>query len=195
MTYIETLSPIAHAHVDDFILLRTPVLTGSRLQDVKAVENSLLKFGMLSPLRVKRQDNKLIILDGRKRLMALRRLAFDGRLPRSLCHVPYIEEGSAPAVETSSLVRSETLYRTLKLRHQQGMEVATLSQVFDLSRQTVRDILSLSRLAPPIRRAFFDREIDFEEVKTYAAIPSKLKQLVTFQTMDVCDDVPHAEAA
>ena len=89
MSTIKQQSPTFHAPVDRFRPLRNKALTGELLEDVNAMEDSLLRFGLLSPLTVIRSQGRLIVLDGRKRLAALRRLAFEDRLPDSLGRIAY----------------------------------------------------------------------------------------------------------
>lgn len=96
-------------------LFRAPlpkVLQGEYLRAVNEIERSLCRQGLLAPLIVSqnpaaqagspRTERKLIIIDGQKRLMALRRLCFDGRLPAGLMTVPYVFAHVSPAKRRSA---------------------------------------------------------------------------------------------
>jgi len=108
------MSHMKTAPVDMFTTLRPRLLIGELLQDIKSIQASIAKFGLLSPIVVTRSDDRLIIIDGRKRLAAIRRLAFMGRLPRSLVNIPYIEVQDAKHMNSSLLgtwsVRKRTGY-------------------------------------------------------------------------------------
>ena len=183
MTQIETQSPTFHAPVDQFILFRNKALTGPALKDIQAIETSLLKFGLLSPLTAIRNRGQLVVIDGRKRLVALRRLAFDGRLPASLTEIPYVISGTESAKRerrAPTQLQSETCYRTISRHFEMGKDVSEISETLAVSHQMVRRFLSLHRLAPAIRRAFFQRLIDFDVAQAYATHPSQSQQLILF---------------
>jgi len=81
---------ITTAKLAEFKSPTARILFGEHLQDIKQIQTSIATHGLLSPLIVMRQGKKLIVIDGRKRLAALRRMKFTGNLPRSLVNVPYI---------------------------------------------------------------------------------------------------------
>jgi hypothetical protein len=97
-------APVDAAHSRaEIYRFRTPlpkVLEGEYLRAVSAIEHSLCRQGLMTPLVVsltpaaqagaQRAEQKLIVIDGQKRLMALRKLRFKGRLPASLMRVPYV---------------------------------------------------------------------------------------------------------
>lgn len=174
------------APVEKFSLLRSRVLTGALLDDVKTLETSILRFGLLSPLVAAHQKGRLVIVDGKKRFAALRRLAFQGRLPAALKNIPYIlvsPDTAEQTAEASALVRSETLLRSVSQRAQAGDHSRTIAKSLGLSSQCVRNLICLSRVAPAIRRAFTEREVPFDVAKAYSAIPSRTQQLVLFHRL------------
>ena len=89
------MSQLKTASVNMFTTLRPKLYIGQTLHDIKAVQASILRFGLLSPIIVSKSEGQLVIIDGRKRLAAIRRLDFMGRLPRSLVNIPYIEVENA----------------------------------------------------------------------------------------------------
>lgn len=172
------------APVEKFSLLRRRIFTGPDLADVKTLEASILRFGLLSPLVAAQQNGRLVIIDGRKRFAALRRLAFEGRLPATLKKIPYILASLQSAAESASvLVSSETLYKSVSLRFQEGQDTDMIAKALGISHQCVRDLISLKRVAPAIRKAFYQRQISFEVAKAYAAIPSRARQLILYQRL------------
>ncbi len=95
----------ARAELHRFRAPLPKILKGDYQRAVKDMQTSLCRQGLITPLIVSRTPaaqagslrpkRKLIVMDGHKRLIALRRLAFEGRLPASLMTVPYIFANSA----------------------------------------------------------------------------------------------------
>ncbi len=185
------MSHIKTAPVDMFITLRPRLFVGQLLQDVKSVQASISKFGLLSPIVISRSEGRLVVVDGRKRLAAIRRLEFMGRLPRSLVNIPYIEvqnlrqtEADAPA-----LMSNRDLYMTVTNMFREHQDVTQIANDLYLCRNIVRQILTLARLSTRLRKAFFDRVIDFRQAKAYAALPDQSVQESSFMALG-----PFAEA-
>ena len=173
----QTLIP-AHAPVDNFALLRSQVLSGGRLEQIKVLQESIARFGLLSPIVAIRREGRLFVVDGRKRLAALRRLAFQGRLPRSLARVPYLiaESSGVPTRRTARLTSNPELFKAVQSRFASGLAIDAIAQDFHISRQCVRDVLSLARLDEGLRALYFARRIDFAQARAFAAIPVRAEQ-------------------
>ncbi|MGB6231690.1 MAG: ParB/RepB/Spo0J family partition protein [Litorimonas sp.] len=171
--------------MDRFDVPRGYVLSGQTLREVASLEDSIAERGLLSPIVVIECSDRLVVVDGRKRLAAIRRLAFKGRLPASLSRIPYILTSQMKADERRApvLVSNRELYRAVIEEFRSGDRVGTLSHRHNLSRQCVRDIISLSRLSPVLRAAFFERLIDFSQARAYAAIPDPDIQLLRLKAL------------
>ncbi|MGB6319140.1 MAG: ParB/RepB/Spo0J family partition protein [Litorimonas sp.] len=167
-----------HAPVDEFVLLRGRVLAGQRLMDVQALQGSIARFGLLSPIVAVRRAGRLVVVDGRKRLAAIRRLAFEGRLPRSLVRIPYLlttDQGRQGRL-VPRLVANRSLFETVLARHERGESVPAIASALCVTRRCIRDVLSLGRLAPSVREAFFRGVIDFDQAQAFAALPDPDEQ-------------------
>lgn len=173
------------APVDMFTTLRPKLLLGQTLKDIKSVQASIARFGLLSPIVVTRQGKQLIVIDGRKRLAAIRRLGFMGRLPRSLVNIPYVEltDIRQSPDTTPSLMSNRELYKTVVEMFRETQDIETISRELYLSRKCVAQVLTLARLSPRLRRAFFDQTIDFERARAYAAIPGQMAQENAFAAL------------
>ena len=179
------LSPQANlqtAPVDKFTFARPRILVGSLLQDIKSLEKSIVKFGLLSPIIVRAHKGKLVVVDGRKRLAAIRRLRFAGVLPRSLVNIPYTELQNSLAAEspTPALMSNRELYRTVTEAFKGGTDIALIAEDLYLSRRCVAQILTLSRLSTRLRALFFEKIINFDQARTYAAQPRHMVQNAVF---------------
>jgi len=172
------MSKIKTAPVDMFTTLRSRLLLGRMLTDVKSVQASIARHGLLSPIVVSQANGRLIVVDGRKRLAAIRRLEFMGRLPRSLVNIPYIElkDVRQTPAQTPALMSNRDLYKTVTDMFMAKQDVDYIATELFLSRNCIRQVLTLSRLSPRLRRSFFDRIIDFNRARAYAAIPKHKAQ-------------------
>lgn len=181
-----TYTPIPnHAPVEEFSLIQRQLLCGKRLRDICTLQDSIARYGLLSPLLAIKRAGKLVVVDGRKRLAAIKRLRFEGRLPRSLARIPYLLITDARVVERNvpMIVSNADLYDAVLARFRAGSTVSDLTEHFHVSHQCVRDILTLSRLNEIIRAAFFSKMINFAQARAFAAIPDPTDQLTCFNRL------------
>ena len=179
------MSQLKTAPVNMFTTLGPRLYVGPLLQDIKAVQASILRFGLLSPIIVSRSEGRLVILDGRKRLAAIRRLEFMGRLPRSLVNIPYIEVKDAREAVSDAppLMSNRDLFTTVTRLFKQNQDIGQIASELYLSRKCIKQVLTLTRLSARLRRAFFDRIIDFNRATAYAALPKHTVQDRTFMAL------------
>ncbi len=172
------MSQVKTAPVDMFTTLRPRLLIGGLLKDIKAVEASISRFGLLSPIIVTRANGRLVVVDGRKRLAAIKRLEFMGRLPRSLVKIPYLElkDVRRTPSQAPALMSNRDLYVTVTNMFRKTQDVAEIASDLFLTRKCVTQVLTLARLSQRLRQAFFDKVITFESAKTYAAFPGHARQ-------------------
>ncbi len=78
------------AKISEFRAPTPKILFGERLQDIIDLEASIAAHGLVKPLKVTRAGDKLVVIDGRKRLAALRRMHFKNTLPRRLEAIPFV---------------------------------------------------------------------------------------------------------
>lgn len=168
--------------VNKFVFIRPRLLIGPLLQDVKALQNSITRFGLLSPIIIRKHQGRLIVVDGRKRLLAIRRLSFTGQLPRSLVNISYIELKNVKAGESPipALMSNRELYATVSKAFLAGQSLEHIAEDLYLSRRCIAQILTLSRLAPRLRALFFERVINFDQARHYAAQPNRAIQTAIF---------------
>lgn len=185
MLYTDALNCPHYAPVDKFDMLRGQVLAGRRLNEIDTLQRSISRFGLLSPIIAIQRAGRLIVVDGRKRLSAIRRLAFQGLLPRSLAHVPYrlVKDMRAAGRQSPPLVASQALYAAVTQCHADGVSLDDIAAQFQVSRQCVRDVLTLSRLHPRLRKAFYARLIDFAQAQAYATLPDIKEQRRRFRAL------------
>ena len=165
------------APLSDFSTIRGQVLCGRRLQQVRALQDSILRFGLLAPLTAVRSAGRLVVVDGRLRLAALRRLSFQGRLPEALRRVPFRVASTTEArTPASRAMQNAALYAAVLGRFQQGDGLDAIAERFQIPRECVRDVLSLARLDEAVRRSLFECLISVAQARAFAQIGSRAQQ-------------------
>lgn len=176
---------IKRAPLSSFRNLRSTVLFGKALEDVKQIERSIAQFGMLMPITVTKAKNSFIVIDGKKRLSALKRMEFAGTLPRSLVETPYlfVEEAQQFGRGSVSVLSSQELYRAVETLKSGGDEIEAIAKKLYLCRRTVQEILHLTHLCDVVKHAFFRRAISFEQAYAFSTMPCHITQKRTFLTL------------
>jgi ParB-like chromosome segregation protein Spo0J len=168
--------------LSDFRSSTPQILCGDVLKEVQAIQASIYKFGLLNPLVVAKNGPLLMVIDGRKRLAALRRLEFMGKLPRDLIKVPFIVVSQARILskEVSEdplplLTNAEKYDRFVKLRAE-GKDVTEIGEVLYASSDFTRKMLCVSRLSPTLQKSFFNGAISLAQAAAFSALPNPLDQ-------------------
>jgi len=101
-----------------------------------------------------------------------------GRLPRSLVNIPYIEVKDAREAvsDAPQLMSNRDLFTTVTRLFKQSQDIGQIASELYLSRKCIKQVLTLTRLSARLRRAFFDRIIDFNRATAYAALPKHTVQ-------------------
>ena len=152
----------------------TRILFGDRLKEVVQIQESITAHGLLNPLIVMQRGNKLIIVDGKKRLAALRRLRFTGELPRSLVNVPYViirQKDDYQHGTMSLLSNRERFEEVVKLRHK-GLGLMEIAAELYISKNCVKDLLRIALLSTRLRQAYFGGTITIDQARAFATLPS-----------------------
>jgi len=166
---------ITRAKLAEFRAPTSRILFGDRLKQVVQIQNSIAAHGLLSPLIVMRRGNKLVVVDGKKRLAALRRMRFAGELPRSLIGVPYIlvdKETHYEGAAMSLLSNQERYEEVVKLR-QKGASLMEIAAELYISKNCVKDLLRIALLSPRLRKAYFGAAITMEQARAFATLPTQ----------------------
>ena len=166
------------AKLADFRATTTRILFGQRLSDVKQIEASIARHGLLNPLIVMQRGKRFIIVDGKKRLAALRRMRFAGTLPRSLINVPYIlveAENATPgniSENPMGLLSNRERFTEVANLRKQGLSVTQIASTLYVSNQCVKDLISIGMLSPRLRQAYFGGTISTAQARAFASLPN-----------------------
>lgn len=171
-------SSIKKAPISAFQFVRTEILQGNSLEEVKRIERSIIQYGLIRPIVTSRLRNVLLVIDGKKRLQALKRLEFKGELPDQLSEIPHISvlESQKTDYPADSILSRQHLYTSVMALKMRGISVDTIAQYLCLCRDTIADVVLLSRLSEPVRKAYFEKAFSFSIARTYASIPVSTEQ-------------------
>jgi ParB-like chromosome segregation protein Spo0J len=169
---------IKTAPINAFKSLQAPILCGQTLNDVKTLERSILEFGLISPIIVSATNNRLVIIEGKKRFAAIKRLAFSGNLPRSLVNIPYIltEEAKEMDFHTASVLSGRDLYQAVMTLKNKAVDIEEIAARLYLDRRSIVEMISLSRLSEKMRQSFFAGTISFDQALAFTALPDTKEQ-------------------
>ena len=165
---------VTTAKLANFRAPTTRILFGQRLNDVKQIEASIARHGLLNPLIVMQRGKRFIIVDGKKRLAALRRMRFAGTLPRSLVKLSYILVDEHPFSESNAmglLTNRERFDEVSRLRDE-GLSVTQIASTLYVSNQCVKDLISIGMLSPRLRQAYFGGTISTAQARAFASLPN-----------------------
>lgn len=90
VTPLRNRRPLHTAPLGLFRQAAPKLLSGEYKAQIGNLERSIAVNGLIRPLRVIPQNGRLVVVDGAKRLAALRKLAFAGALPKRLQVIPYV---------------------------------------------------------------------------------------------------------
>ena len=148
--------------------------------ETKALAKTIRENGLLQPLLVMKSDLNYIVLDGKKRLEAIRYLQKLNKLPRTLMSLPCIVADRHPASNENSelpLVPSEYDLCTMIVNaYHSGLECKAISNRFQCSETIVKQALRLDRLHEKIRSIFSKGLLTLEQVSAFATLPNKASQ-------------------
>lgn len=146
---------------------------------VLPLASSIAQDGLLNPIKLKKIGQRLKVIDGKKRLLALKLLFKSGKLPRSLVNVPVIitadDAVSKPqperALRRPKLLSDVDLTQAILSAHKSGQCEIEIAQRFECCAQTVTLALSLEPLHPQIVDYFKSGHLSLDQAAAFATLP------------------------
>lgn len=159
--------------------MSSQILQGEDLSEIKLISRSIVKFGIICPIVTTRLKDTLIVVDGKKRLKALKRLEFQGKLPEKLKTIPYVSimEAKDTSCQTPSILTGAPIYNVVMSLRTRGASIEAIAEHLCLCRHSIADIVVLSRLSEHVRQSYFNHHISFKQACTYAVLPNKTQQM------------------
>ena len=164
------------ADIAEFDYPEPSVLTGETLAELQRLTASIAELGLLSPVIVSRDSytGRLRVIDGIKRLIAIRRLRFAGRLPRSLDTVPFILAEDTGRTQTSPLTLLSPIEQVEQVEAlvAEGFPTEAIAAKLYASADLVRDLQGVARLSDKLRNAYFGGHISLDQARAFATLPN-----------------------
>ena len=142
---------------------------------MRDVEASILRFGLLAPVVVTRAETgsaEWRVLDGRKRLLAIRLLRFAGELPRSLSTIPFIVADVPSDEHPLALLGPIEQFDQVTDLRDRGLSVADIACAIYAPVPYVENVLAVEQLSDRLRNAWFGGAIELDQARAFATLPN-----------------------
>lgn len=143
---------------------------------VLRIAEHIRKTGLLYPIIVGAKAlfgpvMKYRIVDGTKRLLAIKYLKATGLLPRSLEKVPCIEQDNQPAniSRLPRLLSEAELARLVRQALRNGQSAYEVADLYECKIEDVEKMQSLTFLHPKVRAAFDKGDLNLAQAATFAS--------------------------
>ena len=122
-----------------------------------------------------------MVLDGKKRLKAIRKLAKSSRFGRSMAKIPCIVQEAneiQPVIATRPILLSgpELAHQNI-LAAQTGISTVSMAQRFECDLSVVDDCISLTKLNPELLMHFNNGVISLEQAAAFSTIDNMKAQM------------------
>ncbi len=179
---IETpaVNDVKTAQISQFKSLGSSILYGDLLTEVKQIERSIVQFGLITPLIVTKSPQGLVILDGKKRFAAIKRMRFSDSLPRSLTRIPYIfaQHAGENTISTASILSNQDVFEAVEGLKSAGHTTDEIADKLYLCRSIIMDFIQLMHLSPYLKTALFRNIISFKQALAYSTLPDDDSQIL-----------------
>lgn len=150
-------------------------------RDLTNLRQSIETDGLLYPLIVVKVGAKYLVVDGKKRLSIIRKLAKSSRYTRSTAKIPcLVQEVNkiTPIIERRPLLlTAPELAHEIIFAAQSRVSYVSIAQRFECDLSVVYDCISLSKLHPKLLMHFNNNVISLEQAAAFATIDNIEAQL------------------
>jgi len=148
----------------------------SPAQNLESLKSSIQEVGLLNPLVVIKHNSKYLVLDGKKRLEAMRQLKKSRHYMRSLQKVPCIMDYPA-AKGRPLLMRAPELASAVITDVKGGQSMAAVAQKYDCKLADICEAMTFKTLHPEVLKYFNNETITWEQAAALATIANPDAQL------------------
>ena len=149
-------------------------------RDLSRLRQSIEQDGLLYPLVVIKEGAKYLVVDGKKRLNVIRKLAKSKLHSRSSAKVPCLVQDAnniKPIVaRRPMLLTGPELAHEIIIAAQSRVSYATIAQRFECDIDVVEDCVSLTKLHPELLMHFNNKAISLEQAAAFATIENMKAQ-------------------
>jgi len=147
---------------------------------IEEISRRIKSVGLLNPLIVTKIKGRYLVIDGKKRLHAIKKLARQNKLPRTLHTVPCLLSDSDPTtsepINKPLLLSDYELVQEIIKANEAGKDEKDIIQMLECSQQVIRQALSLKSLCPKLEQAFMNTAINLAQAAALATIPNPQAQ-------------------
>lgn len=163
------------------LYLKTPISTSDKaLRDIKVMCHRIMSAGLLNPLIVSKQQDRFVIVDGKKRFLAIQVLAHNNKLPRSLSKIPCLVTSDAalkaPVPHAPALMDQQDLVHNIIAAAQDGLTNAQIKYRYACSDDIISQALSVQNLHPKLKIAFCKGTLNLKQAAAFATLPNLQSQ-------------------
>lgn len=152
----------------------------SQRNSIEEMCQSIASVGLLNPLIVTQDKGRYVIVDGKKRFHAIKKLARRNKLPRTLNKVPCLLTGDAPiagaSAEKPMLLSEQDLVHEILCADRKGATYSEITARLDCSDKIITQARSLSRLNPKLMLAFINGTINLAQAAALSTLPNHQAQ-------------------
>ena len=145
------------------------------------LKRSIIKDGLFNPLVVLRKGSKYVVLDGKKRLAVIRKIAKSKQLTKRIAKVPCVVQESRTVTPVQSrrpaLLTGPELAHQILLMANSKVSPVSIAQRFECNVSVVEDCVSLRKLNPQILMHFNNGVITLEQAAAFATIYNMKAQM------------------
>ncbi len=151
--------------------------------DLSALADSIQSVGLLQPLVIFNEDDKLYVAAGQRRLLALQMLQREDRIPADFpVSVTILDKEAALEASLAENVIREDMHPADKFQAfdallKSGLNATEIGNKFGISVKEVDKLLALGRVAPTILDAFRADELDLDQVMAFTLTQDQEEQL------------------
>lgn len=172
---------------DLIVLENVEQLSSQPRQNFDSIKQSISEDGLLNPLSVVKQNAEYIVIDGKKRLKAIRAIVKAQKQTQAfnkiLCQVQETREDVNPARRRPALLSGPKLAHAIITQINLGVSAPSVAQRFACEDDVINDAISLKRLHPELLSHFSASRISLEQAGALATIPNPKAQLTLFNQL------------
>lgn len=152
----------------------------SEKKNIDEMCKRITSVGLLNPLTVSQEKGRYLIIDGKKRYCAIKKLMRANRLPRSLNKIPCILNDKTPlltsAPEKPLLLSEQDLAHQILRADARGATYPEICALLDCSETVITRARALKHLHPKLMLAFMNEAINLAQAAAFSTLPNQAAQ-------------------
>ncbi len=156
-------------------------------QSISHIKNSIFKDGLLNPLVVTQQEKNYQVIDGKKRLNAIKWIAKYNRLSQGSKKIPCVfheeNHSSITSANRPALLSCQELAHAILRDVDLGASSSSVALRYECATSVIEDALSLRKLHPKLLQHFNNQNLTLEQAAAFATFDNTEAQLRLFEQL------------